>query len=31
VGDKFNMDNKVYKSSQKPESYVLPNLINDLK
>lgn len=31
VGDKFNIDNKVYKSSQKPESYVLPNLINDLK
>jgi NitT/TauT family transport system substrate-binding protein len=31
VGDKFNLDNKVYKSSQKPESYVLPNLINDLK
>jgi NitT/TauT family transport system substrate-binding protein len=31
VGDKFNLDNKVYKSAQKPESYLLPNLINDLK
>ncbi len=31
VGDKFNLDNKVYKSAQKPENYVLPNLINDLK
>jgi NitT/TauT family transport system substrate-binding protein len=31
VGDKFNIDNNVYKSSQKPESYVLPGLINGLK
>jgi len=31
LGDKFNMDNKVYKTSQKPESYVLPGVINGLK
>ncbi len=31
VGDKFNLDNKVYKSAQKADNYVLPNLIGGLK
>jgi NitT/TauT family transport system substrate-binding protein len=31
VGNKFNLDNKVYKVSQKPESYVLPSIVESLK
>lgn len=31
VGNKFNMDNKVYKVSQKPESYLYPGIVNELK
>ncbi len=31
VGDRFNLDNKVYKVSQKPENYVVPGVINALK
>jgi NitT/TauT family transport system substrate-binding protein len=30
-GDKFNMDNKVYKESQKAEDYVAPSIVNSLK
>lgn len=30
VGDKFNLDNAVYKESQKPESYVAPGIIKGL-
>jgi NitT/TauT family transport system substrate-binding protein len=30
ISDKFNMDNKVYTDSQKPESYVAPYIINHL-
>ena len=31
TGNKFNMDNKVYKESQKPESYLAPAIVNGLK
>jgi NitT/TauT family transport system substrate-binding protein len=31
VGNKFNMDNKVYKVSQKPESYLVPGVVEGLK
>jgi NitT/TauT family transport system substrate-binding protein len=31
IGDKFNLDNKVYKVSQKPENYVLPGVVMGLK
>ncbi len=31
VGNKFNLDNGVYKESQKPESYLAPSIVNDLK
>lgn len=31
VGNKFNLDNKVYKDSQKPESYVAPSIVLGLK
>ena len=31
VGNKFNMDNKVYKISQKPESYLTPSVVDALK
>ncbi len=31
IGNKFNLDNKVYKVSQKPESYLFPGIVNELK
>lgn len=31
VGNKFNLDNKVYKVSQKPESYLTPSIVAGLK
>jgi len=31
VGNKFNLDNKVYKDAQKPESYVAPSIVTGLK
>lgn len=31
LGNKFNMDNKVYKESQKPASYLFPGIVADLK
>ena len=31
IGNKFNMDNKVYKVSQKPENYALPSVVEGLK
>lgn len=31
IGDKFNVDNKVYKESQKPASYVAPSLLQSLE
>lgn len=31
VGNKFNLDNKVYKASQKPESYIVPSVVMGLK
>ena len=31
VGNKFNMDNKVYKVSQKPESYLVPGIVDGMK
>lgn len=31
IGNQFNMDNKVYKVSQKPESYLAPGIVNGLK
>lgn len=31
TGNKFNMDNKVYKVSQKPESYLTPSIVEGLK
>lgn len=31
VGNKFNLDNKVYKVSQKPESYLYPGVVEGLK
>jgi NitT/TauT family transport system substrate-binding protein len=31
IGNQFNLDNKVYKDSQKPESYLVPAVVNGLK
>lgn len=31
LGNKFNLDNKVYKDSQKPASYLFPGVVNELK
>lgn len=31
VGNKFNIDSKVYKVSQKPESYLFPGIVEGLK
>lgn len=31
IGNKFNMENKVYKVSQKPDTYLLPSVIMGLK
>jgi NitT/TauT family transport system substrate-binding protein len=31
IGDKFNMDNKVYKVAQKPSEYLVPAVVNGLK
>lgn len=31
VGDKFNIDNKVYKVPQKPERYLFPGIVEGLK
>jgi NitT/TauT family transport system substrate-binding protein len=31
IGNKFNMDNKVYKVSQKPENYLVPAVVAGLK
>ena len=31
IGNKFNLDNKVYKVSQKPESYLYPGIVAALK
>src|SRR5260221_10241556 len=31
IGNKFNMDNKVYKVSQKPDSYLVPTVVAGLK
>jgi NitT/TauT family transport system substrate-binding protein len=31
IGNKFNLDNKVYKVSQKPESYLAPAIVEGLK
>ncbi len=31
VGNKFNLDNKVYKVSQKPASYLAPSIVTGLK
>jgi len=31
IGNKFNLDNKVYTESQKPESYLVPSLVMGLK
>ena len=31
IGNKFNMDNKVYKVSQKPESYLVPGIVTGMK
>lgn len=31
IGNKFNLDNKVYTESQKPESYLTPSVVNGLK
>lgn len=31
IGNKFNLDNKVYKVSQKAESYLVPGIVNELK
>jgi NitT/TauT family transport system substrate-binding protein len=31
VGNKFNLDNKVYKVSQKPESYLFPGIVEAMK
>jgi NitT/TauT family transport system substrate-binding protein len=31
VGNKFNLDNKVYKVSQKPESYLAPSIVTEMK
>lgn len=31
IGNQFNLDNKVYKDSQKPEDYIAPSVIKSLK
>jgi len=31
IGNKFNLDNKVYKESQKPANYLVPGVVMDLK
>ena len=31
IGNQFNLDNKVYKASQKPEDYVAPSIVTGLK
>jgi NitT/TauT family transport system substrate-binding protein len=31
IGNKFNLDNKVYKTTQKPESYLAPSFVEGLK
>lgn len=31
IGNAFNMDNKVYKESQSPESYLAPSIVKELK
>ena len=31
IGNKFNMDNKVYKVSQKPDSYLVPGVVTGMK
>jgi NitT/TauT family transport system substrate-binding protein len=31
IGNNFNLENKVYKESQKPESYLAPGIVNGLK
>src|SRR4029434_8959211 len=31
IGNKFNLDNKVYKVSQKPESYLTPSVVEGMK
>lgn len=31
IGNRFNLDNKVYKDSQKPDSYLVPGVVNGLK
>lgn len=31
AGNKFNLENKVYKESQKPESYIAPSIIMDMR
>ena len=31
IGNQFNLDNKVYKDSQKPSSYLVPAVVNGLK
>jgi NitT/TauT family transport system substrate-binding protein len=31
VGDKFNLDNKVYKDAQKPGDYLVPKMVTSLK
>lgn len=31
IGNQFNLDNKVYKESQKPESYLTPSVVAGLK
>lgn len=31
IGNKFNLDNGVYKESQKPESYIAPSIVQGLK
>ena len=31
VGNKFNLDNKVYKVSQKAENYVAPSIVLEMK
>jgi NitT/TauT family transport system substrate-binding protein len=31
LSDKFNLDNGVYKVSQKPSDYLVPSVVNGLK
>ena len=28
IGNKFNLDNKVYKDRQKPEDYLVPGIVH---